>query len=138
MWTLGLCIMVLALGGISLDLWRAYSERRALANLADAAAIVGASAVDVDSYRGPDDTPVLDVELARRRAADSLLAQTDTRSLVDAAITVEPTSIEVSVYGEVDLTLLRLFNLGAPFEVLVTARSGPIPVEADPTETTPP
>jgi hypothetical protein len=123
----------LVLGGISLDLWRAYSERRALANLADAAAVVGASAVDVDAYRGPDGTPVLDVELARRRAADSLLAQTDTRSLVDAAITATPASIEVSVYGQVDLTLLRLFDLGEPFEVLVTARSQPIPIDAQPT-----
>jgi hypothetical protein len=32
-----------------------------------------------------------------------------------------------------DLTLLRLFNLGEPFEVLVTARSQPIPIDAQPT-----
>ncbi|MGH9030897.1 MAG: pilus assembly protein TadG-related protein, partial [Acidimicrobiia bacterium] len=45
-WMLGLCLMLLLLGGISLDLWRAFSERRALASAADAAAIAGASALD--------------------------------------------------------------------------------------------
>ena len=31
LWILGLCLMLFLLGGISLDLWRSFSERRALA-----------------------------------------------------------------------------------------------------------
>ena len=46
-----LCLVLFALGGISLDLWRAFSERRALAATADAAALAGASAVDEARYR---------------------------------------------------------------------------------------
>ena len=44
LWILGLCLMLFLLGGISLDLWRSFSERRALAATADAAALAGASA----------------------------------------------------------------------------------------------
>ena len=51
LWLLGLCLMLFALGGISLDLWRAFSERRALAATADAAALAGASAIDEARYR---------------------------------------------------------------------------------------
>ncbi|MFI5372728.1 MAG: pilus assembly protein TadG-related protein, partial [Candidatus Eisenbacteria bacterium] len=45
LWLLGLCLLLFALGGISLDLWRSFSERRALVATADAAALAGASAV---------------------------------------------------------------------------------------------
>jgi len=42
LWMLGLALLVLALGGLSLDLWRAISERRELAAAADAGVIVEA------------------------------------------------------------------------------------------------
>ncbi|HMC08096.1 MAG TPA: pilus assembly protein TadG-related protein, partial [Actinomycetota bacterium] len=45
-WMLGLCLLLLVLGGVSLDLWRAFSQRQALAGLADAAALAGASGID--------------------------------------------------------------------------------------------
>ena len=45
-WMLGLCLLLLVLGGASLDLWRAFSQRQALAGLADAAALAGASGID--------------------------------------------------------------------------------------------
>jgi Flp pilus assembly protein TadG len=51
LWMLGLCLMLFLLGGISLDLWRAFSERRSLAATADAAAVAGASALDEAAYR---------------------------------------------------------------------------------------
>jgi Flp pilus assembly protein TadG len=50
LWMLGLCLMLFLLGGISLDLWRAFSERRSLAATADAAAVAGASALDEAAY----------------------------------------------------------------------------------------
>jgi Flp pilus assembly protein TadG len=37
LWVLGCCIMLFALGGLSLDLWRSFAARRALAADADAA-----------------------------------------------------------------------------------------------------
>ena len=53
LWLLGLCVMLFALGGISVDLWRSFSTRRALASGADAAALAGASAIDEDRYIWP-------------------------------------------------------------------------------------
>ena len=46
-----MCLLLFALGGISLDLWRGFSARRSLATAADAAALAGASAVDEEAYR---------------------------------------------------------------------------------------
>ena len=51
--------MLFALGGISVDLWRSFSARRALASGADAAALAGASAIDEDAL------PVVGRRLAR-------------------------------------------------------------------------
>ena len=51
LWLLGVCLLLFALGGISLDLWRGFSARRSLATAADAAALAGASAIDEEAYR---------------------------------------------------------------------------------------
>ena len=49
LWLLGLCLMLFALGGISARPLASFSERRALAATADAAALAGASAIDEDA-----------------------------------------------------------------------------------------
>ncbi len=71
LWILGLCLMLFALGGISLDLWRAFSDRRSLASAADAAAVVGGTALDVDAYRH-DGVVQLDPALAKARGGSEL------------------------------------------------------------------
>jgi Flp pilus assembly protein TadG len=51
LWFLGLCVMLLFVGGLSLDLWHAFSERRSLAAAADAGARAGASMIDEQACR---------------------------------------------------------------------------------------
>jgi Flp pilus assembly protein TadG len=124
LWTLGLCLLVFLLGGISLDLWRAFSERRSLAATADAAAVAGASALDVASYRAAN-TVRLDPAAAERRARESLAAQLDRRALRSARVFADADHVEVVVSGSVDFTLLQLVQQGGRFEVTVRASARP-------------
>ena len=124
LWMLGLCLMLFLLGGISLDLWRAFSERRSLAATADAAAVAGASALDEAAYRS---TGVVRLEPAdaRRRARASLADQLDRRALRDARIEASEDTVMVTVGGSVDFSLLQVVAPGDKFAITVHATARP-------------
>lgn len=124
LWLLGVAMLLLPLGGLALDLGRAFSERRALAAAADAAALAGAGALDEGRYRA-DGTVVLDPTMAEARARRSLDAQLDRAALRAVAVRADATSVTVVVTGEVDLTVLRLVRPDAPFTVRVSATARP-------------
>jgi Flp pilus assembly protein TadG len=126
LWILGLCLMVFLLGGISLDLWRAFSERRSLASAADAAAVAGASAIDEAVYRSANVVQLLPAQ-AEQRARESLASQLDRRSLRGARVTADLSRVTVVVSGAVDFTLLNLVTPGGAFEVEVRATAQPDP-----------
>ncbi len=122
---LGFVMVLLFVGGMSIDLWRAISERRALAELADAAAAAGANGLDVAVYRSTG-VVQLDPDLATSLAWDNAAAQTDRRSMVShPIILVSPTEIVVEVRGEVPLTVLALFTTGEPFRLQVRSEASP-------------
>jgi len=123
LWMLGCCLLVLALGGLSLDLWRAFSARRAIASTADAAALAAASAVDEDRYRSTAEV-VLVPRLAEQRAQASLRAQLDTAPVQSSRVTVEHDRATVTVRGHVGFTLLRLLGDGG-FDIEVTSTATP-------------
>lgn len=122
-WLLGLCLMLFALGGISVDLWRSFSARRALAAGADAAALAGASAIDEDQYRSTG-TLVLLPALAERRARSSLSSQVDTAALRAVDVDATERSVTVVVRGNVSFSLLGLLARG-DFDVEVSATAAP-------------
>ena len=124
LWLLGLCVMLLPLGGLGLDLGRAFSARRSLAAAADAAALAGAGALDVGAYRA-DGTVQLDPALAEARARRSVTAQLDGGAIRAARVRVGAQSVTVEVEGRVDLTLLRLVRGAEPFTVTVSATARP-------------
>jgi Flp pilus assembly protein TadG len=117
--------MMLFVGGISIDLWRAFSERRALAGVVDAAAVAGASGIDTDLYRSSGQVR-LDAARSEALAWDNLRRQQDTRSLVDATVAATPQNVTVTAIGRVDFTLLRVFlSREEPFRVTVRATAEP-------------
>jgi hypothetical protein len=125
LWMLGLCVMVLFVGGLSLDLWRGFAERRALAAMADAAAVAGAGAVDEVALRtsgivrlNPDRAAVL----ARR----SLAGQPGAAAIQGASVRAGPRLVAVDVFGVVEFTLLRVLLPDDPFTVSVSARATPV------------
>lgn len=125
LWLLGLCVMLLFLGGISLDLWRAYSERRALAGAADAAALAGVQALDVERFRATGQV-ALDPPVAEALARDALATQPGTAALAGAHVTAGTEQVTVTVTGTVDLTLLAVLMADhGPIRLRVTATAHP-------------
>jgi len=123
LWILGLCLMMFLLGGISLDLWRSFSERRALAATADAAALAGASAIDEDRYRESGELVLLP-ERAEELARASVARQLDTHALRGIEVNVTGEVVTVVARGRVSLTLLNLLDT-ADVDVRVTATATP-------------
>ena len=123
-WILGLCLMLFLLGGISLDLWRAFSERRALAAAADAAALAGASALDEGAYRQSGAVVLVPTD-AERRAATSLARQLDRRALTGSSVRATDQLVVVEVTGDVDFSLLQLLSPGDSFDITVRAVARP-------------
>ncbi len=126
LWLLGLCLMLFLVGGISLDLWHAFSERRSLTAAADAAAVAGATALDTAAYRATGAVRLVPVE-AERRAEASLRDQLDRKALRSIRVRADVTGIEVEVHGSVPLTLLQLADPGDELDVTVHATARPRP-----------
>ena len=123
---IGLAIGLLMVGGISVDLWRVLTARRALAEVADAAAAAGANAVDVAHYRRSGQLR-LDPELAVALAEWSLAGQVHpdgrpTVTLLDA----DTDQVTVALERDVELSLLRMFLLDEPIRVGVAAEAVPV------------
>jgi len=118
---LAVCLLLLVLGGVSLDLWRAFSQRQALAGLADAAALAGASGIDRAAARRG--VIRLDPAEATSLANRSIEGQADRGSLVSSNVTVSQDGSEVTVSadGRVLLTLLRLVSGQGPIAVHVSS-----------------
>jgi len=124
LWMLGLCLMLFLLGGISLDLWRAFSERRSLAASADAAAVAGASALDEAAYRNSGAITLVPAD-AQRRARASLADQLDRRALRDARVEATEDAVMITVGGSVDFSLLQIVSPGDEFGITVHATARP-------------
>ena len=124
LWMLGLCLMLFLLGGISLDLWRAFSERRSLAATADAAAVAGASALDEAAYRSSGAVRLMPAD-AQRRARASLAEQLDRRALRDARVEATEDTVVVTLGGAVDFSLLQIVAPGDEFAITVHATARP-------------
>jgi len=122
-WLLGMCVMLFALGGISVDLWRSFSSRRALAASADAAALAGASAIDEAQYRASGRI-VLDPAFAEQRARSSLAQQLDQSAARSAVVHATTQSVTVVVAGRTTFSLLRLVGEG-DFDIEVAATATP-------------
>jgi Flp pilus assembly protein TadG len=128
-WCVGLALLLLPLGGISLDLWHAVSEERALQNTAAAAAAAGASGIDIPTYRATGHI-TLDPGLAAALADTNLSDQTHPPPLAaPPAITVTAGGSEVTVelHENVRLTLLGILEGNHPIHLVATATAAPRP-----------
>lgn len=126
-WLLGLAVLVLFVGGLSLDLWRAFNARQLLANAADAAAIAGATGIDTTRFRDTGQL-ALDPSVAMQRAGDSLAHQgrLPLSAPPGVEVTPDPPQVVVILTGQVRLTLMRvLLPNQPPLTVRVRAVSVP-------------
>ena len=126
LWTLGLTVMVLFLGGISLDLWRAFEVREDLAAMADSAANAGASQVDAANYRDTG-TLVLDAAAAAGAASANLDAQQDSAKITNRTLAASGPVLTVTLEGEVSFTLLQIFIGGGSVDIRATGSAEAVP-----------
>lgn len=124
LWLLGLALTILALGGLSLDLWRVFGERRELAGMVDAAAAAGVSGIDTERFRATGEVRLDPVE-AEALVAANLAAQADLVGLSDVAVETTPTAVTVSASDTVELTLIRALVPAGPVTVRVVATAEP-------------
>ena len=113
LWTLGLVLILLGVGGLVLDLWRVLDAKHRVELLADTAASAGAAVLDEDRYRS-DGAVELDEPAAVDRARSVLPIGLDGFS-----ISTTPGSIRVVVDERVELSLMELL---LPGEEAITVR----------------
>jgi Flp pilus assembly protein TadG len=125
-WCLGLALLLLPLGGVSLDVWHAISAQRHLQALAEDAAAAGASGLDTTKFRTTGKA-VLDPSLATELAETNLATQSDLPTLNGEQITVSPddSTITVSLHQQVRLTLLSLSLGNQSIGIAGSASSAP-------------
>ncbi len=120
-WGVGLIGVLFGFAGLAVDTWRVFTERQALAGLADSAAVAGANGVDEELFRVTGEV-VLDQAEAAGLATDYLAGRSG-----DAVVAIgfRDTGIEVTLSDTVDLTLLTFFLGGEPVDLQVTAYANP-------------
>ncbi len=123
MFGIGLVLMILIIGGVSLDLWRVVAAHQSLMQRADSAAAAGADVVDVDHYRQTGE--VLVDPAGAERAAQWSLAFDGPVEIDSAAVRAEPGRVTVVVSGRVDFVLLSLIAPGEGVELEVESRAEP-------------
>lgn len=123
-WCLLLAIMLLPLGGLSIDLWHGLAVERQLQAAAEDAVAAGASGVDTATYRSKG-CIVLDPAIAVGLARDNLAVQQGLGPLSGADIEVSPdgTQITVALAEKVRLSLLSWVEGGRPLVVSAIASS---------------
>lgn len=119
LWCLGLCLLILSIGAVTIDVWRAFSARRAYASAADAAAQAGATGIDEAHFRSTGEV-VLDEARAEQLASVTVAHQSDTPGITGIQTDATPEQVTVVVTGRVSLGLLGFFA-DEPFEITVTA-----------------
>jgi len=128
-WCLGLAVLLLPLGGISVDLWHAISQERALQSAASAAAEAGASGIDIPTYRAAGDVvlnPTLAVDLARISLADESNPP-DLSAPPDITVADNDGQITVTLHEDVHLTLLGLIEGNHLIRITASASAAPRP-----------
>jgi len=119
-------LVILPLGGISLDLWHAVSDERALQSAADAAAAAGAGAINTAAYRVDPNDPILDPAQAMANALAILRDQSGLPGLSQPpTIIATSQGITVVLREHVQLTLLRLVAGNRTINITATAASSP-------------
>lgn len=126
LWMLGLCLLVMTLGGLAVDLWRGLADRRGLQDLADATAFAAASGIDEAHFRSTGEVR-LDPARARQLGRRSLAGQAEADVVRGLRIQVSPDgrSVVVVADGTVPLTLLGLLT-DDDLAIRVTSTARPV------------
>lgn len=122
---IGICMIVMAVLGLTVDGTRAFLYRRTLQSAADAAALAGAGEIDRIGYYATRGRAIRLEEDAARRAASRWL---ELRALgARATVSSSPSRVSVTLRGEVSTLFLRVVGIGR-VPVAVESASSPFAV----------
>lgn len=108
LWMVGLVMVVLAVGGVALDLWRGLAAYRQLTSIVDAAAVAAGSGIDEETWRF-EGRLELDPARVEERVRGSVAAQDHGLDLVVTVSTAgDGSTAEVRGSTTVGLTLLAI------------------------------
>jgi Flp pilus assembly protein TadG len=122
-WLMLLMVILLMVGGLSIDLWRAFSERRAMAESAEAAARAGANGVDLEAF-DLTGAVALDPDLAAALAEQHLQQHNESRYVTGRDVDADTETVTVRISGTVEVTLLGMVGIGS-LDVSVSAEAEP-------------
>jgi uncharacterized membrane protein len=101
---------LVAVAGLVTDGGIVFTERRDLQNVADAAALAGASQIDENAYRSSGGSSLLLDQTAAYSAASEYL---DNEGDLEYAISVAPQRVDVSVSRQAGTGFLRILGIDA-------------------------
>ncbi|MGI9016316.1 MAG: pilus assembly protein TadG-related protein [Euzebya sp.] len=107
-WLMVVPLLVLLLGGLSVDLWAALAARGRIAAIADEAAAAGATALSEDDSRAVDQQVRLDPAEAQRRALEAVDTHPAIADVTARSATASAELVSVTVEGVSDFLFLRL------------------------------
>ena len=122
-WVLGLCLCMFMIGGLSIDLWRGFSDRRQLAAMTDAAAVAAASQIDLTAFQAQPSRLELDSEGARQRATEYMRTEAAESgiTLTSLDVAVDGAVVRVVATKELEMTLTRILVPTKTVEVSTTS-----------------
>jgi len=126
-WGIGLTLVIAAFAGIVTDMWRVFAVRQDLSGMADAAAIAGATAIDIDHLDLTGEV-ILDGPEAEARALEYLQHQDGWSAEITYAINsaADGSQVTVALDEDVDFTLLGALLPGEePLHIAVTSLASP-------------
>lgn len=126
-WCVGLAVLLLPLGGVSVDLWHGISVERTLQDAARAAAAAGASGIDETQYR-QSGTVVLSPDRVHDLVAGNLQSQPNLPNGARLTeLNVNGAEVTVQLRDSVPLTLLRILVSGRDLQLTATATARATP-----------
>ena len=129
-WSLGLILMLFFAGGLALDLWRVLSWHGTLAGIADKAALAAANELaDHALFYNR-----LELDRSKAETTAKQFAQNQPewdKDSMSVEANAERSRVQVTVRGEVHLTLLRMFAPPQGITLTATGRAYPCVVRPD-------
>lgn len=109
---IGVLVIGLMFAGLAVDGARMFTARRDLQNVADSAALAGASSLDEAQYRASDGRETRLDPVAARRAVSEVLAASSLPSSVMVEVAVTDDRVVVRIARPVRPLFLGLIGLG--------------------------
>ena len=121
---IGILMIGLMFVGLAVDGARMFTARRDLQNVADSAALAGASSLDEDQYRASAGMEARLDPVAARRAVDEVLASSSLPASVRVEVAVSNDRVNVRIARPVRPLFLGLVGIG-PEQIGAHASASP-------------